>query len=438
MRSSLAAALVALAALAEGCEEGVGLPQDLSSGLRYPVALAADPSGKQVFALGANFDRKYRAGRMRTIDTATDTFAVDKNGQSVIAEIPSFGGEFAIDASSGATATALHLIVPARDDDSVSVVDVGSELPRNLSCAADSVGICGASHRTAAHDGLFPVGDDPFAVALSDAPDGRRRVHIAAATNGQLSLYDFDPKDPQVAMRYLDSVSMPAGLHSIVTSPLSGRTYVSTTRSSAIQTYRIDPGPTADRPWVIVQEPSVVLPASNAPDYGRGMALSGDASRLYVAWRSPASLQIVDIVPDSASLPGVGTPRNRLVDTIPLGKQPSMVAVAPVGPQGRDLVYVSCFAEDAIWVVDPQIRAVVAQISMRLAVNYADGSAEIVRGSPFAITAVNVPDRGWLLYAGLFAVPPQRNHQIVVVPIAPGASRRHLADHIVTLPSGAQ
>lgn len=431
------AVLLGLAGLllsASGCTQSIGLPQDTSEGLRYPIALVPDPAGTHLFALGANFDRLYRAGTMRTIDTATDTYLTNSAGQVVTAEVPSFGGSFAVDASQGATSTALRLIVPARDDDSLTILDVAETAPRALSCGADpETGICNGNHRIAASSGVYPVGDDPFAVALSDAPDGRRLVHIAASTNGQMSLFDFDPKAPEVSLRALDTAAMPAGLHSIAVSTLNRRVYVTSTRTSAIQTYRVAPTGDPDKPWSIEQEASVVLPASGSNDYGRGMAFSSDNSRLYVAWRSPAALQIVDVVPERPDFPGLGAPYNRLVDTIELGAKPSMLAVAPTGPGGRDLVYVSCYGEDAIWVVDPQLRSVVAQIPMRVAVPVPGQSPSIVRGSPFALSAVNVPGRGWVLYAALFSVPPGRSHDIVVVPLGANEPGRHTADHVVTI-----
>ncbi len=419
---------LALVASVAACDNNIGLPADSGTGLRYPIALVADPSGKQVFALGANFDRQYRAGRMRTIDTATDRFLVDKQGAAIATEVPSFGGSFALDPVADPTSTvAFHLLVPSRDDDSLSVLDVGHATPTTMDCNADALtGICGDNHRIAGTTGVFPVGDDPIAVALSDGPDGRRRVHIAAANNGQLSLFDYDPKEQPINLRALDVVSMPAGLNSIVISPLSQRAYVTTTRAAAIQTYRIDPGPSVDKPWLIAQEPSIVLPASPVTDYGRGMAFSSDYSRLYVAWRSPASLNILDVVPDAS-----GVPNNRLVDTIVIGNQPSALAVAPTGPGGRDLVYVSCYGDGAIWVVDPVERTSIARIPMRLGIHEPGVDATIVRGSPFSLAAVNVPNRGWQLYAALFSVPPVSEHHIVVVPIGAGAPNFNVADHIV-------
>ncbi len=430
---------LALAATAPACQNNIGLPQDQSDGLRYPIALVADPSGKQVFALGANFDREYRAGRMRTIDTATDSYVLNAKGEVTATEVPSFGGSFAMDPVPGATTTAFHLLVPARDDDSLSVLDVTAATPTSMDCNADLItGICGADHHIAGTTGVFPVGDDPVAVALSDAPTPtdpaehrRRRVHIAAANNGQLTVMDYDPTEQPINLRELDIVYMPSGLNSIVVSPLTGRAYVTTTRSASIQTYRMDPGPSVDKPWVIIQEPSVVLPASSLADYGRGLAFSSDSSRLYVAWRSPAALDILDVVPDGSGVPG-----NRLVDTIVLGSKPSGLAVAPTGPGGRDLVYVSCYGDDAIWVVDPVVRTTVARIPMRLGIHEPGVDATIVRGSPFAMAAVNVPKRGWQLYAGLFSVPPIAEHHIVVVPIGPGAVKLNVADHIVHVAPG--
>ena len=427
-----------LVSTASACVESIGLPADSSTGLRYPIALVADPSGTRIFALGANYDRLFRAGRMRLIDTSNDTFVVDAAGAAVTAEVPSFGGSFAMDVVKGATAP-LHLIVPARDDDSVSVLDVRDATATTLDCSANALtGICADDHRIAGHDGLFPVGDDPIAVALSDSPDGRRRIHVAAANNGFLTLLDYDPKEQPLNLRTLDQVTLPAGLNSIVVSPLSQRAYVTTTATAAVQTYRVDPGPSTDKPWVIAQEPAVVLPSSAIVDYGRGLVFSSDYSRLYVAWRSPASLAILDVVPD-----GTGVPSNRLVDTIVLGSKPSGLAVAPLGPGGRDLVYVSCYADDAIWVVDPALRTTVARIPMRLGVQETGSDPQIVRGSPFAMVAVNVPDHrhvpplanepppGWRLYAGLFSVPPGADHHVVVIPIDPAAANRYVPDHIV-------
>ncbi len=424
----LPAFCLVLVATAAACDNNIGLPADPTNGLRYPIALVADPSGKQIFALGANFDRLYRAGRMRTIDTLTDRYVVDASGTPIATEVPSFGGSFAIDPTLDPTATtSFHLLVPSRDDDSLCVLDVKHATPTSMDCNADPLtGLCGSDHRIAALNGVFPVGDDPIAVALSDGPDGRRRVHIAASNNGQLSLYDYDPKEQPLNLRSLDSVTMPAGLNSIAISPLSHRAYVTTTRSAAVQTYRIDAGTSPDKPWLIAQEPSVILPASPIADYGRGLAFSSDFSRLYVAWRSPASLAILDVVPDAS-----GVPSNRLVDSIVLGSKPSGLAVAPTGPNGRDLVYVSCYGDDAVWVVDPALRTSVGRISMRLGIQEPGENPHIVRGSPFAMAVVNVPTRGWQLYAGLFSVPTGSSHQVVVVPIDPSATNRNTADHIV-------
>ena len=381
-----------LCRLLAGCGAEGSPPQDEEPRVRYPIGLAADPSGARVYAVGANFDRKYRAGVLRAIDTATDRFVAD-----AVQEVPGFAGGLALQVVDGQPP---RLVVPARGDDSVSLIRIGSSPP--FSCGADDVGRCNPSYRLSndkTSSSGIGVGDDPIGVFVEPLGGGAARLHVVATSDGQVTVVDLAAAPtatagaaaPPVAAALVDRFTLVTGLSAVVAAPLSGRSYVTSSRSRLLRVYRIGALNDAKKPYGAILEPSIELPASRSRDFGRGMALSADGSRVYVAWRSPDALVVLDVAPNRA-----GVPRNAVVDVIGIGREPAQVALATLAPD-REIAYVSCFGEDAVWAVDVQQRAVVGV--MRLAF------------APHALSAVKTP-AGWKLYATLFEA-----HTIVALPL---------------------
>lgn len=379
------------------CGQQDGLPADSGRGVRYPISLAASPDGQRVYVVGANFDRKYRAGAVGTIDTASQSWI----GQ--VSETEGFAGGAALQVSP--TAQALRLLVTSREHDSLALMDIDAAAPAKLSCGGvDADGRCAGGHHYGSSTGAVSVGNDPMGIEVMPWDQQGWRVHVAAAGDGKVSVLRLSASGQLTS---IGSTGFGTGLSHIRSVPRTGRTYISDNRAPQLHVFRLDPEVGTTSGWKVVPEASVSLPASTLQDFGRGMALSGDGARLYLADRSPAALVIVDVAPDSA-----GVPRNVITGVVPLVGKPSEVAVAPSGQGGKELVYVSCFGDDSVWVVDPWLRSVVDVIRLPHA--------------PYGLATVAVPAATsgaaptWTLYAGLFA-----RHAVAAVPLSPGHAQRH-------------
>lgn len=394
-----------LAVLAAACTDESQLPIAPSGLLRYPIALQAEPSGQYVYVAGANFNRKYRAGEVRVIDTAREVWLRDRQ------EIPSFCGELAL--QTGANGQAVRVFATARDDDSLTALSVsaGATGTPQLACGKlTASGRCAAEYR-AGGDEDKGVGDDPMGVDVAELDADNLRVTTVGTYDGRVIVRQVAKSASNLQGSVLGSLDFGSGLHSVVTSPLTGWSYVSDLRSSNLYPFTVRRTGAVDAKtglpaWQVTSQGTLTLPSNGNGDHGRGMALSSDKGRLYVAWRSPASLAIVDIAP------GPTGPRNQLIDLIGLGGRPAGVSVAPTGPGGRDLVYISNFGDDRIWVVDPDLREVRDLIALP--------------GAPYGMTVANVPGKGWTLFAGLFS-----SSAVAIVPLEvplPSAAVRVLTD----------
>ncbi|MEY3013913.1 MAG: hypothetical protein RIT45_2648 [Pseudomonadota bacterium] len=395
--------LAALAAsAASGCSEEYDLPADPSAGVRYPVAMAADPSGRWLYVVGANFDRAYHGGVVRVIDTASDTYVA---AQKV--EVPSFASAAVLDVEPAADGSMRRtLLVASREDDSVTAIDVrvgaDATVAPDLDCGngTGTLKTCAASHRVGGDEtGDLDIGEDPAAIALEQRPDGARVLHVVATADGQVTPLRLSfPEAGGVTALADDQIGLGSGLAAVLHAPLVGRTYVSDARANRLHAYDVTPG--EDGALQIQTFAGVTLPSAASTEFGRGIALSSDEGRLYVAYRNPNALLVVDVAPTPS-----GEPHDTLGDVIGLGGRPAQLAVAPVGPGGRDLVFVACHGTDDIWVVDPALRRVVDVIRLP--------------HSPYAITVVDVPGKGLQLYTALFST-----HQVLRVPLTPGADGR--------------
>ena len=85
--------------------------------------------------------------------------------------------------------------------------------------------------------------------------------------------------------------------------------------------------------------------------------MSGDSTLLFVSYRSPASLAVIDVSQDDSI-----NPTDRLLAKVPIGSLPGDLKVARPFGGIPELVYISCFNDDRIDVVDPRAGAVVTSI----------------------------------------------------------------------------
>jgi DNA-binding beta-propeller fold protein YncE len=356
-------------------------------GTRYPVALASSPGGRQIYVLGANFDRRYRGGALAVADTTTDKWL----GSSRV-EVPGYASDLLVEPRLGAGPESALLWVAAREDDSLTRIEAtsaGGGAPV-LACGQAAGGPCAAAWRLGGgKDGKEEVGDDPVAVRSSGG-----LLHLGAAADGRVSLLRFD----QGGLEKLTHLVFGSGVTDIAISPLTGRAYVADALANRLHSYEIVPGAAA--PTMRLRT-AITLPGVSAGEFGRGLALSTDGGRLYVAWRNPNALLVVDVAPTAG-----GAPRDQLVDLIGLGDKPARVVVAPTAEGGGDLIYASCYGSDEVWVVDPGLRTVIGVIALDHA--------------PYAMAAAKVPGAGWKLYVALFG-----RHEVVAIPLEPGQAGRH-------------
>lgn len=105
------------------------------------------------------------------------------------------------------------------------------------------------------------------------------------------------------------------------------------------------------------------IPLNNVTNVvdSRALEFEPDGQILYVATRNPDALHIIDLGPSD---PETNTGSlGRVVDSIPLDRRPSDV-VRHETRDGRVLLYVPCFEAQVIQVVDPNLGAIVDEISV--------------------------------------------------------------------------
>ena len=389
---------VLLAATACGSE--TGLPAHDGPGVRYPVTMAADPSGRWVYVVGANFDRAHRSGSVAVLDTVQGAFV-----SGARAEVPTYALNCKLEVD--AAGTGRHrLWVPARDDDSITVLDVDTtgETP-TLSCGATTTddGACASPWRLGGPlVSDLNIGTDPVSLAIEPLQGEERLVHVASAVNAEIASLSVKPREgggveAKVLSRFRPTGALSAS--ALVMAPTTGRLYSADVRRNALFPFKLHQQP--EQSWSVEQFDGITLPISSGAEYSRAVTMSSDGGRLYVAYRNPNSVLVID-----TSLSRAGVPVDRLVDTIGVGGQPAQLLTAPTREDGGELLYVSCFDTDDIWVVDPESRAVVDVIRLPHA--------------PYGMTAVKVPGRGWTLYAGMFT-----QHRLAVIDLDPSDANRH-------------
>jgi len=322
----------------------------------FPTAVAADPGGDFVYVVSTNFDSFWQRGWVTTL--RVDPPGIVAGG---MLQVGSFGGDLVIDRLPGGGARGY---LSLRDGDALAWFDIrrdGDPGEPRLACALpgesagsgtcledDALGLQGVL-RDAEGDVLD--NRDPFALALGapvvedDGNGGTQRhlpLYVGSLQDGVLVVLDVPQEGAPVLQGHL---LWDTGLHSLVEVTLEdgNRALFGTTRNrNAIHSagvvredgvFRLVPR----MPWTV---PTIAA----SGDYGRGMAVSSDRKRLYVSWRSPAALLVLDLDRE-------GNPSMRRL--IPLAGSPGQVAVQG-GGDGRDTVWVTDFAGDSIYGVDPE------------------------------------------------------------------------------------
>ena len=437
-----AGAVVALGALTAACAEpdfGVPHPSDRFS---YPVAVSADPSGETLWVVSGNFDVAYRGGAVLGIDIATRAFIP---GAAV--EIGGFPGPLSILGRDGAAVAGYAL---SRQDDALYHIEMGVDPQTGqptLDCEGsrledNGVRLCRKKHAIdtvevkdmEGEDHELSVGPDPFGALVHHA-----RMPLGAAGAGGATA-DADAWAPEpdllltgamiggnVATFRLDESGAPemianldleGGVYAFAENPKTGRIYTSSKSVGILHVLRVDPPDPDTRDLLradaesggelpIAWDPTlhhvadIVVPTVLGGDQTRSMAVSSDGSRLYAAYRTPPSVLVVDVGEGST-----GIPAGRVISQIPVGLHPADLLVAPSSGGAPELVYVSCFGDDRIDIIDPVAGARTGMIPT------GDG--------PFGMTLNDTATERRLYVANFY------DHTIGVVELDPASPYHHV------------
>jgi DNA-binding beta-propeller fold protein YncE len=348
----------------------------------FPTAAATAPDDSVLFVTNGNSELRYDSGTVSVIDlNYADMVAANWTAAGTVPELCSGDtdhietlicdeaqfmvpnsaariGNFATDIAVQDTMNGtLRLIIPTRGDPSIAWVDWSGTA---LSCNADGQGfeLCDDAHRLAyIHNnpdiGILP--EEPFnvwassggefavvshfttgAVALINSPIG------GTATVADVSIDAFEA-DPNTGLIGASGV---AGR----TSPSGDTVYVGARSEDRIQTYTVG-RPVNDADAFLIPGNFFFLDAigtqAGDSEDTRGMKFSPDGNTLYLINRDPPSLQIFD-----TSLTDTGYPANRAIAVADLCRDASSLQIVDSGDGDR--VYVSCFDDGLLDVIDPR------------------------------------------------------------------------------------
>lgn len=379
----LAAALAAAGCAGPDQAQPPHPPDEIS----FPVEVTAGPNDRQVWVTSGNFDLGYRGGAVQAFEVGTHAPArstgADGEERALAVQVGGFPGPFRILTRDGRPVAGY---VASRAENALFHVRFGGDGPdsRTLSCdggerASSGILACPTSEAIERvripdpeqldDEGEPPsdpdtvrrsVGRDPFAVHLhrrgpSPCPDV---LLTGALADGRMATFRLDEQGrPElVDARQLDP-DLGRGLYAFAESSVTGRIYAVRKGSNTVQVLEVAPKPPRQGECPSRIEVEEVdrfpIPASASNDHARELAVSRETARLYIAYRSPPSVVVVDVRSGFD-----GPPSERVLAKIPVATGPADVQVAPPPGDGRgERVYVSGFQADRIDVVDPGLGA---------------------------------------------------------------------------------
>ncbi|MBA3393149.1 MAG: hypothetical protein H0T89_10915 [Deltaproteobacteria bacterium] len=379
-------ALGALGAALAGCTasaEDVRPPDDR---LFFPTGVAVSPNQKLLFVTNANSDLTFDSGSVAVFDVNvinqlvtewqtvgvpagctpdsdyTETLnceaplVLDTTRQSGV-RIGNFATDIAVqDRDDGGGE--LRLVVPTRGDPSITWVDWTGE---RLQCRDGSEGhaLCDDDHRLSFvlnDDDLVSIPEEPFGVFADTKGEFAIVTHL---TTGAVTLIDSPRNGNAVITDIVTGVFAPDPSNGVRgATSVAGRTpqmpgdiiYVGSRSEDRVQTFTVG-RPVNGAPPFLLTGSYFFLDAVGAnngqSNDTRGMAFSGSGDRLYLVNRRPPSLQIFD-----TSLGPTGFPKNDPIGATDLCRQASTVTVANSGDGDR--VYVTCFQDGQLYIINPQ------------------------------------------------------------------------------------
>ena len=366
--------LVMAGVLVAGCTASVDAVQVPVDRLFFPIGVAVDPTERVLFVASANSDLQYNGGTISVIDLelvdqviagwdlgeVPDGCAGDPDHVETLVCEESLFLQAAATARMGNFATSIavqdrgdglaRLFVPTRGDPSITWLDWDGAV---LECGGDT---CDDAHRLAAIDDDSFIPDEPFDAAAGTAGQFAIVSHL---TSGAVTLLDSPGDGPATIADVTGGLFLSDSSGNLGASGVAvregGMIYVGSNQEDRIQTLSVARPVNGAAPFLLqgdyffldgVGGSSGGSADTRALQFGRG----GD--RLYTVNREPPTLQIFDTSLDGAA------PRNRFVDAFDVCRVASRLAVLAAAEADR--LYVTCFQDGQVYVIDPS--AVVAEI----------------------------------------------------------------------------
>ena len=391
--------LTSLGTAQSGCES-YQEPLPRRDRLNFPIGLEIHPNGRYLYVVNANFDARYDddlGGTVSVVDTQDYTLKPQATPY-----LPSFGGH--IELNEGAT----KAYVTARHLDTLAVFDVlhghpsypdGAALfclrpdvyerysrealglearPEDEGWELGELGLEGwelleeeGELRSDPADCLVRrvpdvVGGqmlpaDPFGLAVTTIErDGVATDVVALAHLDSRSVTAITFPGQRISAATIRTAALLDGSNQVARRPGTLDFYVTGRNTDRLAIFTPYLGEGAEVEAILARESVLLNYQADAVD-ARGAAFSPDGSELYVTTRRPDALHIIDTGP--AELDTAGGVANELVASIVLPENPSDIAVHQ-GPDGRTLLYVTCYNDRSVQVIDPTRQQVIAAIEL--------------------------------------------------------------------------
>lgn len=378
---SAAAALLIALFVGSGCEP-YQEPLPKRDRLNFPVGLALHPSGDYLYVVNSNFDSRYSpeyGGTVAVIDTESLEIRSEHTPY-----IPSYGGHIRLNED------ATRAYVTARRGDSLVALDVSGSEDGGIGSALTCPGANGEPssdpdnciiRRVPDNEDGARVPADPFGLEvtrITRTNEDGERVPIDLINLSHLSgdaVTAIAIPDGEIAGASLISAPLLDGSNQIRRRPGTLEMYAAGRRSNRVTVYLPYVNASGEVEALIVRE-DILLNNVTANVDARGIAFDEEGERLYVATRRPDALHVFQLRPEDPET-GQGT-RHELERVIPVGDQPSDVVVHKT-PEGKELIFVPCYDERSIHVLDPETGVVLREIELD--------------ESPYAIAMDSAPSR---------------------------------------------
>jgi len=426
-----------LAALA-GCPAGAEDVRPPEDEFYFPTGLAVSPDQRYLFVTNANSDLRFGSSSLQVVDLDVvgdllrgwvdegtipggcqqeldrrETISCSEENDSGNAgfllgdrsvRVGNFVGELRIQELDDG---GLRLFMPVRGDPSVTWADFDGASAEFDCGGSGSYPRCDGDHQLVqmrANDDFLPLSEEPFGIHV-DGENGY--VVVTHLTSGNISLATT-PSDRSTPPELVDAKggffqpSPTTGARGAVAA--AGRlpgapndlVYVTSGTESRVQMFHVaKPVGNQTHPLLVPSDfffLSAVFPSQDT----RGIVFSSDGSRAHIVNRRPPTLTTVDTTLDDA-----GRPSNEVLQSTEICRQAGLLTVSDNGEGDR--LYVSCFRNGQIWVIEPETATIEALI-------------DVGRG-PHSVVAA--PSRNQIYVANFL------EHTVAVIDTTPGAATEH-------------